>query len=41
MSAICEATGANVCDVAHAIGCDLRIGNKFLNASVGINLVFF
>lgn len=35
MSAICEATGANVCDVAHAIGCDLRIGNKFLNASVG------
>lgn len=35
MSAICEATGADVREVAHAVGCDSRIGSKFLNASVG------
>ncbi|KAK3730322.1 hypothetical protein QZH41_015371 [Actinostola sp. cb2023] len=35
MSAICEATGADVSEVAHAIGMDSRIGNKFLKASVG------
>ncbi|KAI1717366.1 UDP-glucose/GDP-mannose dehydrogenase family, NAD binding domain-containing protein [Ditylenchus destructor] len=35
ISAICEATGADVQEVAHAIGCDSRIGNKFLHASVG------
>lgn len=35
MSAICEATGADVDEVAHAIGMDTRIGNKFLKASVG------
>ncbi|KAG2582951.1 hypothetical protein PVAP13_6KG144500 [Panicum virgatum] len=35
ISALCEATGANVCEVAYAIGKDLRIGPKFLNASVG------
>ncbi|XP_031570978.1 UDP-glucose 6-dehydrogenase-like, partial [Actinia tenebrosa] len=35
MSAICEATGADVSEVAHAIGMDSRIGNKFLQASVG------
>jgi len=35
MSAICEATGADVDEVAHAIGTDTRIGNKFLKASVG------
>jgi len=35
LSAICEATGANVCEVARAIGMDSRIGSKFLNASVG------
>ena len=35
ISAVCEATGADVEEVAHAIGCDSRIGNKFLKASVG------
>lgn len=35
MSAICEATGADVSEVAHAIGTDSRIGTKFLKASVG------
>ncbi|XP_021733943.1 UDP-glucose 6-dehydrogenase 3-like [Chenopodium quinoa] len=35
MSALCEATGANVSQVAHAVGKDTRIGPKFLNASVG------
>ncbi|KAG6849877.1 hypothetical protein H0H93_004095 [Arthromyces matolae] len=35
LSAICEATGANIDEVAHAIGYDTRIGPKFLRASVG------
>ncbi len=35
ISALCEATGANVNEVAHAIGRDSRIGEKFLKASVG------
>ena len=35
ISAICEATGADVEEVAHAVGRDSRIGNKFLKASVG------
>lgn len=35
ISALCEATGANVTEVAHAVGKDTRIGSKFLNASVG------
>ncbi|KAG2422449.1 hypothetical protein HXX76_016019 [Chlamydomonas incerta] len=35
ISALCEATGADVSQVAHAIGTDSRIGGKFLNASVG------
>lgn len=35
MSALCEATGANVTQVSHAVGKDTRIGPKFLNASVG------
>ncbi|MEX2381202.1 MAG: UDP-glucose 6-dehydrogenase [Opitutales bacterium] len=35
ISALCEATGANVDEVAHAIGTDSRIGPKFLKASVG------
>jgi UDP-glucose 6-dehydrogenase len=33
--ALCEKTGADVKEVAVAIGMDSRIGNKFLNASVG------
>ncbi|XP_048243568.1 UDP-glucose 6-dehydrogenase-like isoform X1 [Haliotis rufescens] len=35
MSAVCEATGADVSEVANAIGTDSRIGPKFLQASVG------
>jgi len=35
ISAICEATEANVEEVAYAIGKDTRIGEKFLKASVG------
>lgn len=35
MSALCEATGAHVDEVAYAIGMDSRIGPKFLKASVG------
>jgi UDPglucose 6-dehydrogenase len=35
LSALCEATGADVNDVAHAAGTDSRIGPKFLTASVG------
>ena len=35
ISALCEATGADVDEVAHAIGHDSRIGPKFLKASVG------
>lgn len=35
MSALCETTGADVDEVAHAIGHDSRIGPKFLKSSVG------
>jgi len=35
LSAICETTGADVREVAHAVGLDSRIGPKFLRASVG------
>ncbi len=35
ISALCEATQADVDEVAHAIGTDSRIGPKFLRASVG------
>jgi len=35
ISALCEATGADVDEVARAIGRDSRIGPKFLKASVG------
>jgi UDPglucose 6-dehydrogenase len=35
VSAICEATGADVDEVASAVGADSRIGPKFLKASVG------
>ena len=35
MSEICEKTGAEVSEVAKAIGMDSRIGSKFLKASVG------
>ncbi|MBF4465697.1 nucleotide sugar dehydrogenase [Flavobacterium sp. LC2016-12] len=35
MSELCEKTGADVNEVARAIGMDSRIGSKFLKASVG------
>lgn len=35
MSELCEKTGANVDEVAKAIGMDRRIGSKFLQSSVG------
>lgn len=35
ISALCEATEADVDEVAHAIGTDSRIGPKFLKSSVG------
>jgi len=35
LSALCEKTGASIEEVAKAIGKDHRIGDKFLNASVG------
>ncbi|MCR9295630.1 MAG: UDP-glucose 6-dehydrogenase [bacterium] len=35
ISALCEATGADIDEVARAIGTDSRIGPKFLKASVG------
>lgn len=35
ISAICERTGADVEEVAASIGCDPRIGDKFLKAGIG------
>ena len=35
ISALCEKTGADVNEVAHAIGRDSRIGPRFLRASIG------
>lgn len=35
MSELCEKTGADVTEVARAIGMDSRIGSKFLKSSVG------
>ncbi|KEI40140.1 uncharacterized protein L969DRAFT_86763 [Mixia osmundae IAM 14324] len=35
LSAICEATGANIDEVAYACGLDDRIGPRFLKSSVG------
>ena len=35
ISALCEATEADVTEVSHAIGTDSRIGSKFLKASIG------
>src|SRR3954469_23096967 len=35
ISVICEATGANVQDVANGMGMDERIGRRFLNPSLG------
>ena len=35
ISAICEATGADIEEVAHAVGMDSRIGSEFLKAGPG------
>jgi UDPglucose 6-dehydrogenase len=35
LSALCEVTGADIDEVAYAIGSDTRIGSKFLKSSVG------
>ena len=35
ISAICEATGADIQEVAHAVGMDSRIGRKYLKAGPG------
>jgi len=35
LSALCEKTGANIDEIAYAIGRDSRIGSKFLKASIG------
>jgi UDPglucose 6-dehydrogenase len=35
LSALCEKTGANIDEIAYAIGQDSRIGSKFLKASIG------
>jgi UDPglucose 6-dehydrogenase len=35
ISILCEATGANVVEVANGMGMDSRIGRKFLNAGLG------
>ena len=35
ISALCEVTEADVTEVARAVGCDSRIGKKFLNAGIG------
>ena len=34
MSALCERTGADISEVARAVGADSRIGPRFLQASV-------
>jgi UDPglucose 6-dehydrogenase len=35
LSALCEATGADITEVSRAVGMDARIGARFLNAGVG------
>ncbi|MCP4267404.1 MAG: nucleotide sugar dehydrogenase [Candidatus Brocadiaceae bacterium] len=35
IASLCEETGANVHEVAHAVGTDSRIGSRFLHASIG------
>src|ERR1041384_1540203 len=35
ISVICEASGANVQEVANGMGMDVRIGRRFLDASLG------
>jgi UDPglucose 6-dehydrogenase len=35
ISALCEKADADIQEVAHAVGTDSRVGNRFLNASIG------
>lgn len=35
ISALCEVTGADISEVANAVGSDSRIGNKYLKSSIG------
>ena len=35
ISALCESTGANISEVAKAVGSDTRIGDKFLKSGPG------
>ncbi len=35
ISAMCEATGANVSEITCTVGMDGRIGKQFLNTSIG------
>ena len=35
IAAVCDATGADIDEVAHAVGADPRIGSKFLKAGIG------
>lgn len=35
ISAICDATGADVDEIAHSVGLDVRVGPKFLQAGLG------
>ncbi len=35
ISALCECTDADITEVARAVGLDSRVGDKFLNASIG------
>ena len=35
ISALCEKTGADIQEISRAIGMDSRIGNKFINTSIG------
>ncbi len=35
ISALCEKTDADITEISYAVGADSRIGNKFLNPSVG------
>lgn len=35
ISVLCEATGANIQEVAHGMGMDVRIGRRFLQAGLG------
>ena len=41
ISELCESTGADIDEVAKAIGMDTRIGSKFLKTSVGFGGVVF